>query len=72
MCSEQRKSEIVNRLQAITRMPPKITRNFQFHIFIGILIRVLSHSYFAQHICSNIEKFDLPREYGPILVTHTM
>ena len=30
-------------------------------MFIGILIRVLSHLYFAQHICSNMEKFVLPR-----------
>lgn len=41
MSSEQRKSEIVNRLQAITRMPPKITRNFQFlimHITNGLYV----------------------------------
>ena len=64
MCSEQCESEIVNnRLQAITYMPAKITKNVQFlmiitHItnglqFIGILILVLSRSYFAQHLFSN-------------------
>ena len=80
MSSEQRKSEIVNRLQAITRMPPKITRNFQFlimHITNGLYVYWNTYSCFVSlifcpAICSNMEKFVLPREDGPILVTHTM
>ena len=80
MCSERCKSEIVNnRRQAITRMPSKITRNFQlcyayYQRFIYLLeysvLFCLTHN--LPSISVAMKKFVSPREDGPILVTRIM